>query len=175
MKRIVVTGSECTGKSTLARQLAAWLKVPSLTEASRAVAEAMARPLTADDVGTIASRHMAQEDALVHRARPALVVLDTDLVSTVVYARHYYGACAAWITEEASARRADLYLLCAPDLPWEADGVRDRPTARTELHAAFGAQLQAMGARVLPVDGRGPLRLQRATAAIRGWRAAMPV
>lgn len=174
MKRIVVTGSECTGKSTLARQLAAWLKVPSLPEASRAVAEAVARPLTADDVGTIASRHMAQEDALVHRARPALVVLDTDLVSTVVYAHHYYGACDPWITDEAVARRADLYLLAAPDLPWKADGVRDRPMARTELHAAFGVQLHAMGACVLPVDGAGPRRLQRAIAAVRGWRAAVP-
>ncbi len=173
MKRIVVTGSECTGKSTLARQLAAWLKVPSLPEAARAVAEAVARPLTADDVGTIASRHMSQEDALVHRAHPALVVLDTDLVSTVVYAHHYYGACEAWITEEASARRGDLYLLAAPDLPWEADGVRDRPAARAELHAAFGERLRTMGARVLLVDGRGPLRLQRAMASVRGWRAAV--
>ncbi|MBL8958581.1 MAG: ATP-binding protein [Gemmatimonadetes bacterium] len=175
MKRIVVTGSECTGKSTLARQLAAWLKVPSLPEAARAVAEALPRPLTADDVGTIASRHMAQEDTLVQRARPALVVLDTDLVSTVVYAHHYYGACDAWITEEAVARRADLYLWCAPDLPWQADGVRDRPAARAELHSAFGERLHAMGARVLPVDGVGPLRLQRAMAAVRGWRAAVPV
>lgn len=172
MIRIVVTGSECTGKTTLARQLAAWLKVPSLPEAARIVAESLARPLTADDVGTIANRHMSLEDALVHRTHPPLVVLDTDLVSTVVYSRHYYGHCEPWIVEEAAARRAHLYLLALPDVPWQPDGVRDRPTARTEVHAAFRDYLRTLGATVLDIDGLGPRRWQHALAAVRGWRAA---
>lgn len=174
MIRIVVTGSECTGKTTLACQLATWLKVPSLPEASRLVAESLARPLTADDVGTIANRHMSLEDALVHRTHPALVVLDTDLVSTVVYSRHYYGHCEPWIVEEAAARRADLYLLAQPDVPWQPDGVRDRPAARAELHADFSRYLREIGATVLEVDGLGPRRWQNALAAVRGWRAAHP-
>lgn len=172
MIRIVVTGSECTGKTTLARQLAAWLKAPALPEAARIVAESVARPLTADDVGTIARRHMSLEDALIHRSHPPLVVLDTDLVSTVVYARHYYGRCERWIEDEAAARRATLYLLARPDVPWEPDGVRDRPTARTEMHAAFSDCLRKLGATVLEVDGLGPRRWQNTLAAVRGWRAA---
>ena len=46
-------------------------------------------PLTAADVEPIARGQIAGEDA----ARGPLVILDTDLISTVVYARHYYGAC----------------------------------------------------------------------------------
>lgn len=172
MTRIVVTGSECTGKTTLALQLAEWLGAPVLPEAARQVAERLGRPLVADDVRTIATHHLAQEDALVERLHPPRIVLDTDLVSTVVYARHYYGACDPWIEEAAVARQGDLYLLALPDLPWEPDGIRDRPTERATIHAAFVAQLQAMQAMVLDVDGAGPARLRHAMAAVRGWRAA---
>jgi NadR type nicotinamide-nucleotide adenylyltransferase len=174
VKRIVVTGSECTGKTTLARQLAAWLAAPVLPEAAREVAETLGRPLTAGDVATIARRHLAHEETVVAQGTHAMVVLDTDLVSTVVYARHYYGACDAWIEEAANARRGDLYLLALPDLPWEPDGIRDRPTERARIHSAFVTQLEAMHALVLEVDGAGASRVRRAMAAVRGWRAAHP-
>lgn len=101
-----------------------------------------------------------------------LVVLDTDLVSTTVYAEHYYGHTPPWILEAARERLGALYLLTAPDLPWEADGIRDQPRARRQLHQAFGRRLQELGACVLPVSGAGPVRLEVAMAAVRGWRAA---
>lgn len=176
MRRIVVTGSECTGKTALAGELAAWLNAPWLGESARQVAMALARPLTADDVGTIAVRHMTSEDALIERLHPppSLMVLDTDLLSTVVYARHYYGVCPSWIADEAHARRADLYLLAGCDIPWVADGVRDRPHARDELHALFRDTLREFGAFTMEIDGQGAARLRNAMAAVRGWRAARP-
>jgi nicotinamide riboside kinase len=96
----------------------------------------------------------------------ALVFLDQDLLSTVVYAKHYFGSCPLWIERLAASRRADLYLLCRPDLPWAADGVRDRPAAREEIHALFAAALAAAGARVVEVTGRGSEREARAVAAL---------
>ena len=87
-------------------------------------------------------------------------------MSTVVYARHYYGSCPAWIEAEAQARRAALYLLCLPDLPWEADGVRDRPQTRTELFAMFRAQLGAMDAAYTVIGGEGAARTAAAIAAV---------
>ena len=98
---------------------------------------------------------------------PSLLIHDTDLVSTVVYARHYYGACPPWILAEAKARLADLYLLCLPDLPWEPDGVRDRPAQRTELLALFGETLQALDATYTSIDGLGEARRNAAESALR--------
>jgi len=95
-----------------------------------------------------------------------LVFFDQDLVSTVVYARHYYGACPHWIERLAAERRGDLYLLCAPDLPWKSDGVRDRPVAREEIHALFAAALAAAGARVVDVSGNGSARETIAAGAV---------
>lgn len=161
--RVVLTGPECSGKTTLARALAAHFDAPWVPEASRAYAEARGGVLSADDVEPIAHATRAALRRAADAA-PAVLVADTDLVSTLVYARAYYGACAAWIAAAAREELADLYLLCAPDLPWEADGVRDRPNDqdRLAMHRAFAETLAALGARVVPVDGLGAARTARA-------------
>ena len=76
-------------------------------------------------------------------------MLDTDLVSTMVYSRHYYGDCPPWIEEEAARRLADLYLLHHVDVEWVADGrQREQPERREELFERFRATLAGLGARV---------------------------
>lgn len=166
--RIVITGSECTGKTTLARGVAARLAAAWLPEAAREFALERLREgrvLTPDDVEPIARRTIAAEDAAL-AAAPASLVLDTDLVSTVVYARHYYGGCPAWIEAAALERRGALYLCCAPDLPWEPDGIRDRPAARDAIDGLFRATLREFGATVAFVTGTGRLRESAAFAAV---------
>jgi nicotinamide riboside kinase len=166
-QRIVLTGPESTGKTTLARALAAGLRAPCVPEASRLLAEAMApESLSAATVEPIARLTMRMADeALAHA--PAFAVFDTDLVSTVVYARHYYDSCPDWIVVEARARRAEQYLLCLPDLPWIADGVRDQPTARDALLASFRAVLREISADAVEIHGVGEARLSAARAAVR--------
>ena len=183
--RVVVTGSESTGKTTLARQLAEALGTSWVPEYARTYAEQVQRPLTDADVVPIARGQAAAEDAAIADWRATWaqhplarisvadappLVLDTDLVSTTVYAEHYYGACPPAVLQEARERLAPLYLLCLPDLPWHPDGVRDQPAARRQLHDAFVARLREFGARVLPVEGSGATRLQVALAAVRGWK-----
>jgi len=169
VQRIVLTGGECTGKTTLARVLAERWDTAWVPEAAREVALAKAGPLGPEDVGPIARAHIAAADAALGEAtrleRPA-VFFDQDLLSTVVYARHYYGDCPPWIERLAAERLGDLYLLCPPDLPWTPDPARDRGDRREEMHALFAAALAGAGARVAPVAGAGPERAARAAAAV---------
>lgn len=167
-RAVVLTGPECSGKTSLARALAEAFAAPWTPEAARLVAERSAEPLSADTVAPIARLSMQLEDEALADG-PALLVRDTDLVSTVVYARHYYGTVAPWILAKAKERLADLYLLCEPDLPWSADGVRDRPEQRHELHAEFARMLDSMGARVAVVRGTGEARTHLAIAAVRAF------
>ncbi|MFI5231796.1 MAG: AAA family ATPase [Gemmatimonadales bacterium] len=164
-QRVVLTGPECSGKTTLASALARRFRSPWLPEAARAYAEAVKRELTAADAEIIAQRTMDADDAAL-AAQPPLLLLDTDLISTVVYVRHYYGPCPAWIEEEARARRGDLYLLCAPDLPWTADGVRDRPAERAELYALFEGAMREFQCTTADVAGPGAIRERAALAAV---------
>lgn len=174
VRRVVVTGGECTGKTTLAVALAARWETAWAAEAAREVALTRSVALGPEDVPAIARTHVRLADEACRAAEEAartLVVFDQDLFSTVVYARHYYGSCPPWIERLAVERVGDLYLLCHPDLPWAADGVRDRPTARAEIHSLFAEALGRAGARVAQVMGTGPERTGRAVEAIEGLLA----
>ncbi len=169
---IVVSGSECTGKTTLAATLAERLGVPWSKEFARDYVEMKQQALDGTDVEPIARGQLAGEQAAERQAAERgceVVVRDTDLHSTVVYARHYYGDCPGWIVAAAQARTADLYLLLCPDVPWVADGLqRDRPdeAARVLIHALFRDRLAAAGARVVEIEGTWPERQARAVAAV---------
>jgi NadR type nicotinamide-nucleotide adenylyltransferase len=164
--RVVVTGSESTGKTTLARDLARHFATAWSRENARLYVDEVRRPLGAEDVEPIARGQVELEDA-ARRAARRVVIHDTDLLSTMVYARHYYGECPEWIERAARERRGDLYLLCHPDVPWVADWLqRDRPGQRAELHNRFLAALHEIGARCVDIRGSWPARSSRATAAV---------
>jgi len=169
VRKIVLTGGECTGKTTLARALARRHDTAWGAEAAREIALAKTGPLGPEDVERIARAHVAAADAALgeaaRRERPA-VFFDQDLLSTVVYARHYYGDCPRWIRRLAAERLGDLYLLCHADLPWIPDPARDRGERRDEMHALFVAALLEAGAHVIDVTGQGEEREARAEAAV---------
>lgn len=167
--RIVLTGSESVGKTTLASQLAAHYGVLCVPEFVRGYAERKGAPLTVHDVDPIARGQVALEDEYLQRAREAghpLVVHDTDLLSTVTYSHHYYGECPAFVEQLAVARRPDRYLLLDIDVPWVADGVRDRGEQRHAVQTLFTDTLTRLGAPVTVVQGAWEDRVQAAIAEI---------
>lgn len=163
---IVLTGAECTGKTGLAARLAARFAVPWVPEAARLYAESAGRDLTAADVEPIARAHLAAAEA-ARASAGRLLLFDTDLVSTVVYAEQYYGSCPEWIRAAARARRADLYLLHCPDIPWVPEpGLRAPADLRPAQHARFRELLAELGARVVEIAGGRAERERRAAEAI---------
>ena len=175
--RVVVTGSESTGKTSLARELASYFGAVWVAEQARGYAERVNRSLTSDDVSLIASEQIAAEDAALTEAirlGNRWLFLDTDLLSTVVYAHHYYGACPPWVEAEARARRGDLYLLADIDVPWTPDGVRDRPGSREELHEEFRKSLAEIGAPSRVVQGTGEQRLTMAIKEVEAYARTSP-
>jgi NadR type nicotinamide-nucleotide adenylyltransferase len=167
--RVVLTGPESTGKTTLARELAAHYRAGFCPEFARDYLERKQRPLTAEDVEPIARGQRAAEDMAARSAGCGLLVLDTDLVSTVAYARHYYRACPPWIEQAARQRRAHLYLLSHPDVPWISDGWhRDQPESRDAVLRAFETALAEVEARRVDVAGGWTERRRRAVVAIDG-------
>ena len=165
--RLCLTGPESTGKTWLAGQLAARRGTVWVPEYAREYALAVARELTVDDVEPIARGQIANEERALPSAS-GLIILDTDLVSTVVYSRHYYGTVPPWIEDSARSRLADLYLLLDVDVPWVHDAARSSADDRPELHAAFARTLDAHGARVVRVAGGWEERLAQAVAALTG-------
>jgi NadR type nicotinamide-nucleotide adenylyltransferase len=167
--RICVTGPESTGKTTLARRIAELGGVEWVPEAARLYAERKGDALLYSDVSLIAREHLALADAAASRTGAGdgrLLVLDTDLLSTVVYSRHYYGVAPRWVERAERLRRADLYLLCDVDVPWTPDGVRDRPGNREEMFELFRRALQRRGARAIRIRGDWETRWRLAREAV---------
>ncbi len=153
MRRVVVIGSECTGKTTLAEALAQHYGVPWVPEFARRFVAAKAEAPTVADVEAIAHGQIALEDEVAATAS-TLLIQDTDLLSTVVYAHHYYGECPAWVEATLLERRADLYLLAAIDVPWVADGTqRDRGDRRVQMQDLFRRALRARGFPFCEIEG----------------------
>ncbi len=167
--RVVLTGSESTGKTTLARRLGDHFGAEVVPEFVRDFAARKGAPIELADHGPIARGQMALEDE--HAARAAaggsrLLIQDTDLLSTVVYCEHYFGRCPDWIRAAARERRPDLYLLMEIDVPWVADPVRDRGHMRDAMQQLFRTAVRESGAAYAVIEGDWDERLARAVRAV---------
>ena len=170
--RIAVTGSECTGKTTLAHKLAKYYCTQCSDEGARTYLNQVGRILRPSDIQPIAHNQINIEDKLIQSGHD-IVILDTDLFSTAIYSQLYFDFCPEWILGKARKRKADLYLLCDIDLPWIPDGIqRDRGTIeeREITHKAFMQELGRSHCAIAPIRGRNDERLQNAVTVIEQMR-----
>lgn len=162
--RVVVIGAESTGKSTLVRAIAQARDLPRTDEYVRHYAAALDRPIAQRDLDPIARGQLHEED---RHGDASVVVHDTNVLSTLIYAHHYFGVTQAWLEDTFARRDYAVYLLCQPDIPWVADpGQRESPAARETLHAIFEAELRRRELPTVPIGGDRDTRLATALAAL---------
>ena len=129
IKRVVLFGTESTGKTTLAEKLSAHFGEPWAPEFVREYWDLKDGRIAAGDLGTIALGQIANEDRAVARAR-RVVFCDTELLTCTLWNDWLFpGACPPWVRAEAEARARGvaLWLLCDTDIPWAADPQRSFP------------------------------------------------
>ncbi|MGJ8591806.1 MAG: AAA family ATPase [Aquaticitalea sp.] len=163
--KVVLFGPESTGKSTLAQQLAQHYQTVFVPEYSRIYAEMQmlcGKSLTKDDVLDIAEGQLKLETELLPKANKILIC-DTDLLETKVYSEMYYnGYCPPQLEDFAKLKTSDLYLLMNVDMPWVADGIRDKPKAREEQFNIFEDTLKKYKKPYQLIEGTEEERLQNA-------------
>ena len=169
-KRIAIVGPESTGKTTLARGLAAHYQTVWVPEFAREYLDAKnaERPLaeiTRTDIAEIARGQMHSEEELARQAN-RLLICDTELLTTELWSEHFFGACEDWIRRAAIERRYDLVLLLDADVAWVADPHRDAPHLREQFFNRLRDQLQSRGRRFVIISGPFDQRLQQAITAI---------
>jgi NadR type nicotinamide-nucleotide adenylyltransferase len=130
-KKIVVTGPESTGKSTLCEQLSLKYKTPWVQEFARQYLLELGRPYDYDDLLIIAKGQLEQEDRITATLKIPLVFIDTDMYVMKVWCEFVFGKCHAFILDQIVKRKYDFYFLCNTDLPWVADELREYPDLKS--------------------------------------------
>ena len=131
--KIAIVGPESSGKTFLAKKLAAHYICLWVPEYAREYLEKCTQPYTKDDVEKIAKGQIATEDIAAaasagHPERSRRVLLcDTNLLVIKIWMDDKYGSTPAWIENEIAARKYHLHLLTAPDIPYEDDPLRENP------------------------------------------------
>lgn len=144
--KIVLFGPESTGKTTLAKELAAYFNTVWVPEYMRTYLEKKwneeNRSCEIEDLIAIAIGQMSSENEKTKSANRVLFC-DTDLLEIKVYSQVYYqGYCDPMIAQYADRNTYDLYLLTYIDVPWEADVLRDKPFEREQMFANFKKALE---------------------------------
>lgn len=178
-RRLILTGPESTGKSTLAVRLAAHFRVPLVPEFARAYIQdkllRCGRNCALEDVPMIAWGQQAAEERALAQAQGGFVICDTDVLTIRIWSECFFDAVPPELDpllERLKPRlKQDLYLLTDIDVPWVADGIRDRPGDRAGQMALFQMRLAEMGCQTILISGGWEERLERAIAAIGDWLA----
>jgi nicotinamide riboside kinase len=138
MKVLVLTGPESSGKSWLAAELQQQFGGVLVGEYVRWFIEQEARDTCPADIPEIARGQLQWEDD-ARALRPSLLILDTHLLSNMLWSETLFGDCPAWLEQALLARHYDLHLLLSPELvDWTDDGQRCQPELE-ERRAFFNA------------------------------------
>lgn len=164
--RVIVTGPESTGKTNLCEGLWETFGGVLIREYAREYIENLGRAYTYEDVLTIAQKQVHDYDEIL-KAPEKMVFIDTHLIITKVWFRRVFGTIPGWINEQIRKTRADLYLLCRPDIPWIADNIRENGgKTRESLFHEYETELQLFGCTYEIISGSGKARLEKAISGV---------
>ena len=168
--RVVLVGSESTGKSTLAQQLAEHYRTVWVPEYGREYTEELVArgPVewTSQDFVNIAVRQIELENAGAREAN-RLLICDTDAFATAIWHRRYMGGrCEEVERIAAEHRRPDLYLLTDVNTAFVQDAIRDGEAFREWMHQAFIDEMTAHGLPFVEINGEWGERFAKARDAI---------
>jgi NadR type nicotinamide-nucleotide adenylyltransferase len=165
VRRVVVSGPESTGKTTLCQNLARHFGTVWVPEWARGHLDFLGRGPVWEDFPRIVRAQRASEDALARQAYRVLFV-DTDALITRLYAELYFGGCPPEVQAACASADYPLTLLCDVDVPWIADAQRDFPEQRREIFERCRRHLDAAGRNTAIIRGTWEERLARAIVAV---------
>lgn len=159
--KIVLTGAESTGKSTLSKKLALHYKGLWMPELARDYVNNIDHHYTFSDIENIARQQIEFEKQV--KAENRMVFFDTWLIITKVWFDFVYGKHPQWLHDAIGRSDVDLFLLCDIDLPWTPDPLRENGGEnRIKLHEIYQAELSRYGFEYEIIRGDGSVRFRRA-------------
>jgi len=169
VKRVCIFGAESTGKSTLARDLATHFDTVCVDEYARGLLDHKGGKCDPEDIPLIAKGQMVSEDVLAKQAN-RLLVCDTDMLTTTIWADMLFGSCPEWVREEAGSRQYDLTLVMDIDVPWIDDTQRFHPHRRQWFMDESIRRLESHDRKYVVIGGSWKERFGKAIDAIQSMK-----
>jgi len=180
--KIVVTGPESSGKTLLARDLAANLQLRWTPEFARYYVAYLGRPYVQEDLITIYRGQQAWENYQLEKVKndigaksptlPALVC-DTDWTVVRIWEKYVFKSPSILPVTDWELAENTFYLLCSPDFPWQPDPLREHPEERWQLFELYQELLQERNLPHLLLQGEHTSRLATAITEVRKFFAPL--
>lgn len=164
VKKICISGSESTGKSTLAERLAHHFNAAFVPEMAREIIETT-EEVVYEDLFAIADLYARALTETIKTANK-LLIADTDVQITKSYARYLFKQALnvdAWIE---AANTFDLHIFLTTDCDYVQDGTRLSEAERNDLSWYHEQQLQDAGIVYVKIGGNWEERFERAKEVI---------
>ena len=129
IQRIIITGTESTGKTELTGKLAEHYKTVFVPDYSRQYISRLGRKYNHTDVVSIAKGIMQEENKMLHFAH-RIFFSDNCLINIKIWLQYYKWHVPDWLDAEIIKRKDNLHLLCDIDIAWTPDTLREYPDDR---------------------------------------------
>jgi len=126
MPKVIINGPESSGKTTLCEYLVKKLNAGYIQEYPRIYLEILEDSYNQEDLMI-----MAQDidDLISELDEDRLWIIDTNNINIKIWYHHKYGDLPNQLLTYDDNKNA-IHLLCKPDIPWEADALRENPEDR---------------------------------------------
>lgn len=137
MMKLVMTGAECCGKTSLAKAMAKKLNKLFLPEFARTYMEAHLGKPSLLLVEKMAKTQLQQEIEYIE-ANKDFAILDTDLLTYIIWLKDKFNAEPEWLyTAFFKSTTNKTFVLCGDDIPYEFDPLREDENRRPEINQLF--------------------------------------
>lgn len=163
--KVMVLGTESTGKTTLTERLAKHFQCSSVKEAGRDLI-ANSNSFEFDDLHHVASEHAIRIDKAVLEQSP-LIIIDTDIHITKSYANFTFDKTLDVKSKIYNSNKADLYLYLNNDVEYVQDGTRLSESDRNLLDISHRQILQQHNIVFTEITGDWEQRFDKAVTTIK--------
>ncbi len=149
MFKIIFTGPESSGKTTLSKAIAKHFEVPLVEEYAREYFEKKQTPQYFQaDLTEIAQGQIKSEKRLI-KPQTRLIVCDTDILTIKIWSEVVFGNCLPELMElidthhlSPITHHPSIYFLCSPEgIEWAYDPLRENPNDRDFLFKIYQKEL----------------------------------
>jgi HTH-type transcriptional repressor of NAD biosynthesis genes len=158
--KVVILGTECTGKTTLTEKLAKYFNCSFVSEAGRDII-ANSNSFTYDDLYLVATEHAKRIDKSILADSP-LVIIDTDIHTTKSYSLFTFEKELEISTDIYNSNRANIYLYLNNDVEYIQDGTRLREAERNLLDLSHRQVLTDHNIDIIEIKGDWDERFEKA-------------